>query len=135
MNDKLKHIALNYLNKEYSGLVRYETDGYPNFIFFMKDGKFIFDYNTKHNSVHISYVHIWSFLSSIFGLNFKEIQDLTKQWVEEQFKLDMTTIYNLSHDLFHLVEEQFKLDMTTMNNIYYDDNSKVEEHYKLETNE
>ena len=134
MNDKLKDIVLNYLNKEYSRLIPYETDGYPNFIFFMKDGKFIFDYNTKHNSVHISYVHIWSFLSSIFGLNFKEIQDLTKEWVEEQFKLDVTTTIEEIDEHYLEVEEQFKLDITTITPLSVGIESMVEKHYKLETN-
>jgi len=91
MNDKLKHIALNYLNKEYSGLTIYETDKWKNYIFFMKNDKVIFEYNKKNGKVYISYDKIWSFLSSIFGLNFKEIQYLTKEWVEEHYKLRVTT--------------------------------------------
>ena len=94
MNDKLKHIALNYLNKEYSGLVRYETDRWKNYIFFMKDDKVIFEYNKENGKVYISYEHIWSFLNSFFGLKYTEIQDLTKEWVEEQFKLSVTTTGN-----------------------------------------
>ena len=94
MNDKLKHIALNYLNKEYSGLVRYETNRWKDYIFFMKDDKVIFEYNKENGEVYISYEHIWSFLSSFFGLRYTEIQDLTKEWVEEQFKLSVTTTGN-----------------------------------------
>jgi hypothetical protein len=91
MNDKLKHKIINYLNKEYSGIIPIETDKYPGFIFFMKDDKVIFDYNKKNGNVYISYDHIWSFLTSFFGLRYTEIQDLTKEWVEEQFKLRVTT--------------------------------------------
>ena len=111
MNDKLKHKIINYLNKEYSGLVRFETDKLPSFIYFMKNGKVIYEYNKKNGNVYISYDKIWSFLESFFGLKFKEIQSLTKEWVEEQFKLDITT------------------------NAVLDAKQKsVEEHYKLETN-
>jgi uncharacterized protein YegL len=115
MNDKLKHIALNYLNKEYSGLVRYETDKWKDYIFFMKDGKTIYEYNKKNGEVYISYEHIWSFLESFFGLEYEEIQDLTKEWVEEQFKLDVTTTVDWFSVVNTLVEEQFKLDVTTTN--------------------
>ena len=113
MNDKLKHKIINHLNKEYSGLVRYETDRWPEYIFFMKDGEFIFDYNKEDEYIYISYNKIWSFLKSFFGLEYKEIQDLTKEWVEEHYKLDVTT--------------------TTAS--YFIFNETVEEHYKLETNE
>ena len=92
MNDKLKHKIIKYLNREYSGLVRYETDKLPNNIFFMKDGKYIFDYYKENSHVYISYKYIWSFLKSYFGLEYEEIQSLTKEWVEEQFKLSLIHI-------------------------------------------
>ena len=113
MNDKLKHKIINYLNKEYSGLVRYEIEKLPNYIFFMKDGEFIFDYYKKNGRVFISYDKIWSFLESFFGLEQKEIQDLTKKWVEKHYKLEVTTTC-FGGDYYWLV---------------------VEKHYKLETNE
>ena len=113
MNDKLKHKIINHLNKEYSGLVRYETDSYPNYIFFMNDGKVIFNYNKENGYVGISYDKIWLLLSSFFGLEYEEIRDLTKEWVEEHYKLDVTTTLP-SHKVLNL---------------------PVEEHYKLETNE
>ena len=94
MNDKLKHKIINYLNKEYSGLIPYETNKWSDFIFFMKNGEVIFDYNNKNGYVYMSYDKIWSFLESFFGLEYEEIQDLTKQWVEEHYKLDVTTTDN-----------------------------------------
>jgi len=91
MNDKLKHKIINYLNKEYSGLIWYETDKWEDYIFFMKNDKVIFEYNKENGYVYISYDRIWSFLESFFGLKFEEIQDLTKEWVEEHYKLSVTT--------------------------------------------
>ena len=92
MNDKLKDFIIkNYLNKEYSGLVRYKTNKHSNIIFFMKDGEVIFEYKIKNGVVYISYNKIWSFLESFFGLKYEEIQSLTKEWVEEHYKLDITT--------------------------------------------
>ena len=113
MTDKLKHTIIKYLNKEYSGLVRVETYRQPDYIFFMKNGEVIFEYNKKNKSVYISYDKIWSFLESFFGLEYEEICTLTKEWVEEQFKSDVTTTIN--RDLIYSLwmEEQFKSDVTT----------------------
>jgi hypothetical protein len=110
MNDKLKHKIINYLNKEYSGIIPIETDKWEDYVFFMKNDKVIFEYNKENGYVGISYDKIWSFLESFFGLGYKEIQDLTKEWVEEQFKLRVTTTEKLLQLKFQWVEEQFKLE-------------------------
>ena len=91
MTDNLKHKIIQYLNSEYGDLEQFEMEEYPDYIFFMKNGKTIFDYNPKNGYVIISYVQIWSFLESFFGLEHEEVQDLTKEWVEEHYKLRVTT--------------------------------------------
>ena len=113
MNDKLKHIIIDYLNKEYSGLVRYETEKWEGYTFFMKDGEVIFDYNKKNGLVYISYDKIWSFLESFFGLKYEEIQELTKEWVEEHYKLNVTTTSTTRTCSRTRVEEHYKLNVTT----------------------
>ena len=91
MTDKLKHKIIKYLNSKFSNLEQFEKEKYPDFIFFMKDGKVVFDYNKKNGYVYISYNKIWSFLESFFELECEEIQDLTKEWVEEHYNLRVTT--------------------------------------------
>ena len=90
--NKLEQVAINWLNKNYGDLEEWENDKYPDFIFYKKSGNPVFDYNKKNGEVYISYGEIWSFFESYFGMNFQQIQDLTKQWVEEQYKLGVTTI-------------------------------------------
>ena len=82
---------IKWLNSEYGDLTPYETEEYPNHIFFMKDGGVVFEYDKINKSAHISNDEIWSFLESFFGLEYDEIQDLTKEWVEEHYKLRVTT--------------------------------------------
>ena len=135
MIDKLKFIIINYLNKEYSGLVRYETNEWKNFIFFMKDGKVIFNYNKKNGVIYISYDNIWSFLESFFGLEYEEIQSLTKEWVEELFKSEVTTTTAIEGKYSVVVEEQFKLEVTTTRDDTFTKRKGVEELFKLETND
>jgi hypothetical protein len=132
MTNKLKHKIINYLNKEYSGLIRYETDRWEDLIFYMKDDKFIFEYNKKNGYVFISYGFIWSFLESYFGLEYKEIQDITKKWVEEQFKSEVTTTYFDKTKKKLSVEEQFKSEVTTTMNSNQLKPKMVEEQFKSE---
>jgi len=132
MTDKLKHKIINYLNKEYSGLIRYETDRWEDLIFYMKDGKFIFEYNKKNGYVFISYGIIWSFLETYFGLEYEEIQDITKEWVEEQFKSEVTTTEVLNRINSRKVEEQFKSEVTTTGYASLSYNHSVEEQFKSE---
>jgi hypothetical protein len=89
--NQLNRAALRFLNTEYGDLVPYETDKFPVYIFFMKDGEVIFDYNKKNGYVAISHNKIWSFLESFFGLEYEEIRDIITQWVEEHYKLRVTT--------------------------------------------
>lgn len=101
MNDNLKHKIIQYLNSEYGDLEQFEMEKYPDYIFFMKDGKVISDYNKKNGLTGISFEKIWSFLSSFFGLEYGEIQDLTKEWVEEHYKLRVTTtLFNMIDQIF-----------------------------------
>jgi hypothetical protein len=93
MRIKLKNKIINYLNKEYSDLILFESERWVNNIFFMKDDKVIFYYNKQSESAYVSYDKIWSFLESFIGLEYEEIQSLTKEWAEEHFKLKVTRTY------------------------------------------
>jgi hypothetical protein len=113
MTDNLKHKIIQYLNSEYPELEQFETEKYPDYIFFMKDGEVIFDYNKKNGYVGVSYDKIWSFLEDFFELEYKEIQGLTKEWVEEHYKLRITTTFFGKQTYFFRVEEHYKLRITT----------------------
>jgi hypothetical protein len=89
--NKINDIIKKWLTDNYGNLERYETDEYPNYTFFTKDGKVILDYNQKNGYCSVNYEEIWSFLSSVFQLEYEEIQSITKEWVEEHYKLRVTT--------------------------------------------
>jgi len=82
--------VFKWLNSEFGDLTPYETEERTNYIFFMKDGEVVFDYDKKYGNVYISDDKIWSFLGNFFGLEYEEIQDITKEWVEEHYKLGVT---------------------------------------------
>ncbi len=88
---RLNNFAKVWLSDNYGDLVPYETKKQPNYIFYRKGDEVIFEYDKKHGYVYISYDKIWSFLESMFGMERQQIQDLTKEWVEEHYKLRVTT--------------------------------------------
>jgi len=91
MMTKLEKFCINWLNKNYGELESYETEIYPNQIFYLKNGNRILDYNKKTGVVYVSYGEIWSFFKSFFGMEYQQIQDITKRWVEEHYKMGVTT--------------------------------------------
>ncbi len=84
-------IAKKWLTNNYGNLEKFESDRYPNNIFYMKDGIVIFDYNWGNGRCYISYDEVWSFLESVFQLEHEEIKVITKEWVEKHYKLKVTT--------------------------------------------
>ena len=115
--NKINDIAKKWLTNNYGNLESYETDKYLNYTFFTKDGEVIFDYNQKNGCCDISYDEIWSFLSSVFQLEYEEIRDITKEWVEEHYKLKVRTTNYANNTYFNQVEEHYKLKVRTTENL------------------
>jgi hypothetical protein len=85
--NKLEKAAISWLNKNYGDLEPFETGKIPDYIFYLKGKKIIFDYNKENKIVFVNYNEIWSFLKMFFNMNTKQIQQLTKIWVEEHYNL------------------------------------------------
>ena len=84
-------------------------------LFRYKKGYNFMIYDTKNEIVNIDYDDIWSFLRSNFGLYHKDIQDLTKEWLDEVYNLrGVTTIYcYIGYD--HTLGEVYNLRGVTTN--------------------
>jgi hypothetical protein len=93
--NKLNQIGIKWLNKHFGDLKPYETEKEPDYIFYMKDGQIIFDYNKKNGDVYLDYDEIWSFFETVFGMTYQQIEDITKAWVEEHYKLRVTTTFSI----------------------------------------
>jgi hypothetical protein len=93
-NEQLYKTAIKWLNKNYGNLTPYETEEYPDNIFYMKDGEVVFEYDKRNGRVYISYDKVWSFLENFFSMVIQQIQEVTKLWVEEHYKLGVTTTIN-----------------------------------------
>jgi hypothetical protein len=91
--NKLERVAINWLNKNYGDLEQFDSSRqYPDYLFYRKGNKIIFDYNIRSEIVHVNYAEIWSFLESYFGMTYHQIYNLIKVWIEEHYDLDVTTI-------------------------------------------
>jgi hypothetical protein len=88
---KLERVAINWLNDNYGDLEPYETEKYPNQVFYRKGKEIIFSYNKKNGMLFVNYQEVWSFFKSVFGLENEQIRDLTKVWMEEHYNLRVTT--------------------------------------------
>ena len=88
---KLEKLCIKWLNDNYGELESYENEVYSDYIFYKKGDEVIFEYNKKNGSVYVSYDEIWSFFELFFGMEYQQIQGLTKRWVEEHYKMGVTT--------------------------------------------
>jgi hypothetical protein len=92
--NKLEKVAIKWLNDNYGDLEPSETEKYPDYIFYGRGDEVIFNYNKKNGVVYINYDEIWVFFESFFDMNYQQIQDSTKLWVEEHYNLRVSTTRN-----------------------------------------
>jgi hypothetical protein len=83
----INQIAMKWLNDNYGDLEPYETEKYPNQVFYRKGKEIIFSYNKKNGQVMSIYHEVWSFFKSFLGMENEQIRGLTKVWMEEHYKL------------------------------------------------
>ena len=112
-DSKLEKAAIKWLNDNYGDLEPYETEKYSDYIFYRKGNEIIFDYNKKNGNVYVNYEEIWSFFESFFGMEYEQIQEITKIWVEERYNLRVTTTWDNGLRNRIMVEERYNLRVTT----------------------
>ena len=59
---------------------------YPDSIFWVKDGEVIAEIDKNSGYFWIDY-QIWDTISSMFSMEYNEIQRVMKDWLEEHYKL------------------------------------------------
>ena len=105
---RLERLGINWLNDNFGDLEPYETEKYPNQVFYRKGKEIIFTYNKKNGQVFVNYREVWSFFKSFLGLENEQIRDLTKVWVEERYNLRVTTTLGIGCQEKNL-EEHYNL--------------------------
>lgn len=127
---KLEKLCIKWLNENFNPMEPFIMKEYPDYVFHMKDGKCILQYNKKNGYVYVSYREIWKFFESYFSMDNQQIKDITKIWVEEHYKVGATTTRSISRSLIYKVEEHYKMGVTATR-LSRNNYSKVEEQYKM----
>jgi len=127
---KLENLCIKWLNENFNPMAPFIMKEYPDYIFHMKDGKCILQHNKENGHVYVSYREIWKFFESFFGMEYQQIQGITKRWVEEQYKMGVTTTILSNLQKLKKVEEHYKMEITTTNNqLQFYSEKDVEELY------
>jgi hypothetical protein len=129
--DKLEKLCIKWLNENFTPMEPFIMKEYPDYIFHMKDGKCILQYNKKNGYVYVSYREIWKFFESFFNMDDQLIKDITKIWVEEYYKMGVTTTIKIPNNAPYWVEEYYKMGVTTTHRFRGFNSRQVEEHYKM----
>jgi hypothetical protein len=100
MTDKLKHIVLNFLDTNYGNLEPYRDVQSEYYVFYFLKNEKIIVYNWATKEAHIRYSIVWRFLKDFFDLSYGEISLLVLEWLEFNYKLDISKISTLNDHQF-----------------------------------
>jgi hypothetical protein len=128
--DRLEKLCIKWLNENYKPMEPFIMKEYPDYIFHMKNGQCILQYNKRNGYVYVSYREIWSFFERVFSMSYRQIKDVTKIWVVEHYKMGVTSTNYYTKILDSLVEEHYKMGVTSTDKKQLEWVKKVEEHYE-----
>ena len=80
-----------FIDNKPDGLIQFEMDNYPNSLFYKRDDIILFELDLKNERLWCSYEHYWSFFEKEIGLNYDEIQELTRGMVGEHLNCKQFT--------------------------------------------
>ena len=78
-----------------------------------KDGQWIFYQDCKNERFWVNYYKYWSIFESKFGLNYEEIQAITRVLVEEALKREVSTPAYIDVSCYSVVEDALKREVST----------------------
>jgi hypothetical protein len=82
-----RRIVLKWLNKMFGDLTPL-VRGNKTFYVDKEQIPLFYYYQDENNEyVYVNYDKIWVFFESIFGLNYLQIQEIVKVWLEETYNL------------------------------------------------
>jgi len=106
--EQKKILAYKFLNR-FNDLQRVIKDGDVYYV--DKDGKPLFFHyqNIKNGTIWVNYDRIWSFFEEFFLMEYKEIQGILKDWLEETYNLRGFTPGSNNQLVWEKLEETYNL--------------------------
>ena len=97
LDEELNHLSKKikeFIDDKLDGLVHFESNNYPNNIFYKKDDIVLFGQDFKNKILWCCSEHYWSFLKEEIGFNYDEIKELTIGMVGEHLNCKEFTPQN-----------------------------------------
>jgi len=80
-------IIVKWLNKEFGGLTPVVSGDRTYYVDENNLPLFYYHQDEKNGWVYINYDRIWLFLESVFSMEYLEIRELLKVWLEDTYNL------------------------------------------------
>ena len=106
--------------KELLNYVKPKVDNkkYPNIIFYFKDDKFYFEYDTKNGYFYCNYDKVWSVFETKYSMRYNEIQLFIKDMVRKHFKFKGVTPKAFDFIFLDKMKKHFKFKEVISHNSY-----------------
>lgn len=110
----------------------YNEEGLEFIYYQPSTNEWIFYQDAKNGEFWCNFSTYWSFFECKLGLEYLEIQAITKYLVEEALKREVTTPFSILHFSYLRVEEALKREVTTPKNTLRIHSRKVDDALKQE---
>jgi hypothetical protein len=109
IENKLDKVALTWLNNNFGNLIPVVKDNKTYYVNEDRLPLFYYYQDSKNEYVYINYREIWSFLESMFGMEYQQIQGVMRDWLEETYNLKGLTPIQYPILLLLALEETYNL--------------------------
>jgi len=108
-NDSEKELY-EFIKDNFLNLKQVILRDYPNYIFYFKDDKCIFQHTFKSNNFYVRYSFIWKVFEIKFNYNYHEISNLIKDIMKYAYKLNEIKPKIIGYVNWDKVEQFYKLN-------------------------
>ena len=92
--NRIYNIAKKELTKKFGNLILFKDEKFPNRVFYIDEQqKVYFDNNKIDDNVRINYHIFGPFLEDTFQFEYEQILQVTKEWLEEHYNLEINKLY------------------------------------------
>jgi|694.fasta_scaffold126863_3 hypothetical protein len=92
--NRIYNIAKKELTKKFGDLILFKDEKFPNRVFYIDEQqKVYFDNNKIDDNVRINYHIFGPFLEDTFQFEYEQILQVTKEWLEEHYNLEINKLY------------------------------------------